>query len=800
MNNKKKNEKVNNKPKPKVVPNAFGEVEIDPRLIKTKDPKLAKESKTEVIYKMKGEEIFYFNKDNGQYRFLINPNGLFKEIWDILHAIFVMYIAFLMSFKISFLASEDYPLWAYFDFAVDIFFGLDILLTFFTPYLSKNYTYVVSHKRIALNYIFSFWFIVDVISVIPLNLILGDNSSDIFIYARLVRAPRLYKVIRMMKLLRTLRKKSKGFTGKVILFFKKTTENVLFKNVPFFLLIFSMAHIFACIWHYFNATGLDNWIVSEGYDDESTFDKYFAVLYFIYTTFTTVGYGDLTPVTIVERFMALFFMSLGVLIFAYIFDKMSTELQELSEKLEYVNSKIHELKVLKNFIRLEKAQINHMIRIVQYVPKASINTVPLISEEDIKGFDKVLTEVFTSHFGNHILLKDFTPEMKIKFIRAKEEVEFPQETVIYHENSPADKAYFIKSGKVKLCFKIDLEGDVEYIEFVTLTKGHFFGVCECVVNPRSLQRIKTNYRKNEFEYKDSHRYSNHYYYTAICESSVECYEIDREHLQEIIERSHKQKENAIKILKHRAHCLEYWRNKLVLFTEELIQEIEDEMDLKRSDTIQRRATFKELKNLENNYENQNKINLNIMKAESYENDFNNNYMEKNSNLYNKNNLNSYKRGDDDNKKNLLQKLSTKQNIGSPRKRSRRDRIKLRQRGITSNLSIFKSLKQTNNIILEEPENSLLEKNDNDDSNNNNLDQDNNNNGGSYNYDLLSANKTRGPSPKHNLLDYAHSANLSPGLISNNGNEGELNKNMNRKERRKKRKERLRMKYKTINIL
>lgn len=52
----------------------------------------------------------------------------------------------------------------------------------------------------------------------------------------------------------------------------------------------------------FDDNSPDSWIVRCGYVDEPNYAIYIAALYFILTTILTVGFGDISGVTINERY------------------------------------------------------------------------------------------------------------------------------------------------------------------------------------------------------------------------------------------------------------------------------------------------------------------------------------------------------------------------------------------------------------------------------------------------------------------------------------------------------------------
>ena len=65
-------------------------------------------------------------------------------------------------------------------------------------------------------------------------------------------------------------------------------------------------------------TGKMNWIYVKGYVDMSKSELYMTSFYFTVTTIVTVGYGDITPVSIVEKVLCVLLMITGVIGFSFV--------------------------------------------------------------------------------------------------------------------------------------------------------------------------------------------------------------------------------------------------------------------------------------------------------------------------------------------------------------------------------------------------------------------------------------------------------------------------------------------------
>lgn len=83
-----------------------------------------------------------------------------------------------------------------------------------------------------------------------------------------------------------------------------TMNNVETERIVTYAFVFLvLCHSFACLWYLL--AKLDDfhdetWVARYGYTESSVLRQYIASLYFIVTTITTVGYGDITSSTAEE--------------------------------------------------------------------------------------------------------------------------------------------------------------------------------------------------------------------------------------------------------------------------------------------------------------------------------------------------------------------------------------------------------------------------------------------------------------------------------------------------------------------
>ena len=142
-------------------------------------------------------------------------------------------------------------------------------------------------------YPFTGWAIIDLLSILPGLSLLG-RGFKIFRVTRLLRILRLFKFIRYSEKIQVL--------GRVI---RKE------KGVLLTVLGIAVFYVFLTALIMFNAEPHINPVTGE-----KTFRDFFDALYWATVTLTTVGYGDMVPVTDIGRFISMLSSLFGVAVIA----------------------------------------------------------------------------------------------------------------------------------------------------------------------------------------------------------------------------------------------------------------------------------------------------------------------------------------------------------------------------------------------------------------------------------------------------------------------------------------------------
>lgn len=183
---------------------------------------------------------------------------------------------------------EDYPIFKVIEIITVTAFIIDYFLRWYTSNIQLK-------KGIAsyLIYPFTPMAIIDLLSILPgLNLISPEF--------KLLRLTRLLKIVRLLKIFR--------YSDKITIFINVLRKE---KEVLLSVLMLAVFYIFITALIMFNAEPHVN-----PQTGEITFHSFFEALYWATVTLTTVGYGDLCPVTDIGRIVSMLSSLFGVAIIA----------------------------------------------------------------------------------------------------------------------------------------------------------------------------------------------------------------------------------------------------------------------------------------------------------------------------------------------------------------------------------------------------------------------------------------------------------------------------------------------------
>ncbi|EWS71700.1 cation channel family protein (macronuclear) [Tetrahymena thermophila SB210] len=236
--------------------------------------------------------------------------------------------------------------------------------------------------------------------------------------------------------------------------------NFVVNLVALFIEVVFLCHLFACIWYsignYQVQQGMTpNWIQKYSTSDNNQYQQYIDSIYFSVITIGTIGFGDIVPVSSIEKgcltCMAVF--SCGI--FAYILSNIQNVYREFQMKQEgYVNK----LSELNNYMfnREVNPTLQQMARkYLKYVhdqgfqqgvkPCDTLNSLSISLREEIKE------DIFKKSIKSIPYLQCFSQQLRSQLSRKMIELNYgPDEFIMKSGSNQPPRLYYILKGQVEV--------------------------------------------------------------------------------------------------------------------------------------------------------------------------------------------------------------------------------------------------------------------------------------------------------------------------------------------------------------
>ncbi|KAI3938979.1 hypothetical protein MKW92_035587 [Papaver armeniacum] len=353
-------------------------------------------------------------------RFIISPYDQNYRYWQNFLVLLVAYTAWVSPFEFGFMIKPEGGL-AITDNIVNAFFAIDIVLTFFVAFLDRNtYLFVDNRRDIAIRYAKT-WLILDVIATIPSELARKVVGSQ-YGFITMLRLWRLRRVSSMFARL----EKDRNFNY----FWLRCAKLVC-------VTIFAV-HCAACFYYTIAARHRHperTWLGASfgNFHEQSLGIQYVTSIYWSITTLTTVGYGDLHPVTTVEMVFDIFYMLFNLGLTSYLIGNMTNLVVHGTSRTRKFRDAIQAASSFANRNHLPERLQDQMLSHLS-LPKAIRSSISHFL------FYNLVDKAYLFLGVSNDLLFQLVSEMKAEYFP-------PKEDVILQNEAPTD-FYILVTGAV----------------------------------------------------------------------------------------------------------------------------------------------------------------------------------------------------------------------------------------------------------------------------------------------------------------------------------------------------------------
>ena len=340
----------------------------------------------------------------------------------------------------DFIFTFENPSIIYFNALVNVLFIMDL---FFNIYKNRN---IKNPEQRSYYY---FWFWVDFLSATPFELISLIYSSAYELH--FLSFFKVFRIIRIIQLFSTFRSLANIKPSQI------THQRLL----NFFLISTLGAHWIALAWI----------LVRGKPENESEISTYINALYWTITTLTTIGYGDITPQTDMQKIFTMFVMVSGVGFYGYVIGNFTSMLAQT----DYVKlSFLERIDKVNTFLKYKKIPKDLRENIYSYYKflwenRQGIEGNQILDELPYSLKMKVALFLNKAIFEKISFLKGAPQELISEIVlQLKPEIYLPND-YIFREGENGEKMYFISYGLVEIL------SEKQNRTYTVLKEGGYFG-------------------------------------------------------------------------------------------------------------------------------------------------------------------------------------------------------------------------------------------------------------------------------------------------------------------------------------
>ena len=406
--------------------------------------------------------------EEDQDNYLINPETTLFFIYDIVICLAAFYSSIYIPCQIisNLLCEEEKSDFkTYINFTVDFLFIFDLVIRFFVEYYNDKEDLVKFRRKIINKYLKGFFFF-DLLTSLPINIIYYYYTKNLYsICHTYEKTNNLYylsilKCLKSIKVFKITGNKKNQLISRIIEKVPDNASNILNLTIQVLLIIFGL-HILSCIHIFIGQHSYPGWIFSNNFENLSILNLYIISLYYLVTTMTTVGYGDISSDSFIEIIFRIILLAVGIICYSWLISNISNGINKQSyASINYEN----DAHILEN-IRIEHRDL------------------PFGIYHDIKKhleykhfhqqiYDKnLLIDNLPFTLKNNLIFAMYTEELKnFTFFKGISNTSFLSEIlynfsplicykneILLRENEIIEDVYFVKEGRLSLEIPIDMD-------------------------------------------------------------------------------------------------------------------------------------------------------------------------------------------------------------------------------------------------------------------------------------------------------------------------------------------------------
>ena len=415
------------------------------------------------IYDSLDEEDLAYND------YYIEPENQFIILFDILLVIFTIYNLIYIPF---FLAKNDiycrqgkfFHFTIFIDIITDILYIIDSIIPFFLAYYNHDDVLQTELIDIRKHYLQTY-FLIDLLAAIPFNTlfyIFDRKCNDSHYLLAPLYQNNIYYLLIVLQLPKGIKVFNNNWLTKYVKNYLTQYEHFhlylgLYESISVF---FIGLHVVSCIFIFVGKNQYPGWIIHFGYENKDFKGLYLVAIYYIITTVTTVGYGDLSCVTPIEKVFGLFMEIVGIFAYSFALTEISNYVKVLSDR----NEEYHQKCEILNDIRASYPELSDDLyqRIHSFLKRNLFNDKKdkklIINSLPVGLKNELIYHMYESIINNFVFFKNFNNiDFIVRVILSFKPILALNNDILIKDGDFVEDIIFIKSGRLSLDLPIIFE-------------------------------------------------------------------------------------------------------------------------------------------------------------------------------------------------------------------------------------------------------------------------------------------------------------------------------------------------------
>jgi CRP-like cAMP-binding protein len=406
--------------------------------------------------------------------YVVRPDDTMVLSWMCLLALVTFYNFIMVPLRVAFFQDcAVTPIYCL-DYCGDVLYLADIVLRMhFLAYVDKDEV-VFSRGKIQSHYLRSSRVYRDVLSVLPLDLVALAAPIGTLGPAQVLSLFRINRLLRLLDATSAIARVEDCLT-KLVTASSRTHKNFL-RLSKLIVAIFLIAHVFGCVFfmianqshlsgdvnNWADSAGLFNGEAKQGTppSTDEIVTRYVYSVYWAVAFLTTVGYGDVSPVSDTEKLYNIALFIVGTLVYATVIVYLQDIVSELDVTSDLFKGR---LRKVQGFLQREQVASDFAAKVTAYQDKLW-STQRGAQSTEIRDFLPGTLYAASLHntVGRYLPQLFFVQKCDAAFQQAFLSqftvAHFLKNDVVFRTNEAANKLYFIAQGDVSLV-SIDLQTD-----------------------------------------------------------------------------------------------------------------------------------------------------------------------------------------------------------------------------------------------------------------------------------------------------------------------------------------------------